>query len=204
MCRICDEARSGFVRAAPETSGLMGARSATHQAVPRNSGLPGHRLLLRGGHVLSIDPAVGDFAAADVMISGYTIEAVAPNLEPGDAEIVDVTGMIVMPGFVDTHHHQFETALRSFLADAILVNDGKPHGAVNCYDYVLQKFSLVSGRCHQEQGRRARLQTHRLQFGCAAPAPTLAVRATCWVFRHAPVVISDCGTQRIAASAQRA
>src|SRR5215207_9523834 len=122
MCRICDEARSGFVRAAPETSGLMGARSATHQAVPRNSGLPGHRLLLRGGHVLSIDPAVGDFAAADVMISGRTIEAIAPNLEPGDAEIVDVTGMIVMPGFIDTHHHQFETALRSFLADGILIN----------------------------------------------------------------------------------
>ena len=29
-----------------------------------------------------------------------------------------------MPGFIDTHHHQFETALRSFLADGILINDG--------------------------------------------------------------------------------
>jgi hypothetical protein len=28
-----------------------------------------------------------------------------------------------MPGFIDTHHHQFETALRSFLADGILIND---------------------------------------------------------------------------------
>jgi 5-methylthioadenosine/S-adenosylhomocysteine deaminase len=143
MCKICNEERSVIVRAAPETSGVMGARSVTQQAVPRDSGLPGRRLLVRGGYVLSIDPAVGDFAAADVMISGRTIEAIAPNLEPGDAEIVDATGMIVMPGFIDTHHHQFETALRSFLADGILINDGKPHGAVNYYDYVLQKFSLV-------------------------------------------------------------
>src|SRR5258706_11994584 len=29
----------------------------------------------------------------------------------------------VMPGFVDTHHHQFETALRSFLANGLLIND---------------------------------------------------------------------------------
>jgi cytosine/adenosine deaminase-related metal-dependent hydrolase len=51
--------------------------------------------------------------------------------------------MIVMPGFVDTHHHQFETALRSFLADGILFNDGQPHGAVNYFDFILGKFARV-------------------------------------------------------------
>ena len=48
-----------------------------------------------------------------------------------------------MPGFVDTHHHQFETALRSFLADGLLFNDGKPHGAINYFEYILGKFAPV-------------------------------------------------------------
>jgi cytosine/adenosine deaminase-related metal-dependent hydrolase len=48
-----------------------------------------------------------------------------------------------MPGFIDTHHHQFETALRSMLADAILINDGRPESAANYYEWMLQKFSLL-------------------------------------------------------------
>ena len=48
-----------------------------------------------------------------------------------------------MPGFVDTHHHQFETALRSFLADGLLFNDGQPHGAINYFQYILGTFAPV-------------------------------------------------------------
>ncbi|WP_163264183.1 amidohydrolase family protein [Chelativorans alearense] len=121
-----------------------GAKGATRVGVlPKGSGEPGRRLLIKGGHVLSMDPAVGDFASADVLVAGTTIEAVGPNLDAGGAELIDAAGMIVMPGFIDTHHHQFETALRSFLADGILVNDGKPHGAVNYYEHILQTFSMV-------------------------------------------------------------
>nr|WP_256378219.1 amidohydrolase family protein [Nitratireductor mangrovi] len=111
--------------------------------MPSGTGEDGRRVLIRGGHVLSMDPGVGDFAEADVLISGKAIEAVGPDLDAGDAEIIEAAGMIVMPGFIDTHHHQFETALRSFLADGILINDGTPQGAVNYYEYVLQKFSMV-------------------------------------------------------------
>jgi cytosine/adenosine deaminase-related metal-dependent hydrolase len=46
-----------------------------------------------------------------------------------------------MPGFVDTHHHLFETALRSFLADGLLFNDGQPHGAINYVDHILGRFA---------------------------------------------------------------
>jgi cytosine/adenosine deaminase-related metal-dependent hydrolase len=46
-----------------------------------------------------------------------------------------------MPGFVDTHHHQFETALRSSLSHAILVNDGKPENVRNYYETMLLNFS---------------------------------------------------------------
>jgi 5-methylthioadenosine/S-adenosylhomocysteine deaminase len=56
------------------------------------------RILLRGGVVLSLDPRVGDFEKADVLIDGKRIAEVAPTVSAGDAEIVDCTGTIVMPG----------------------------------------------------------------------------------------------------------
>ncbi|HEX7819183.1 MAG TPA: amidohydrolase family protein [Sphingobium sp.] len=118
-----------------------GQRS-TPSEMPIASGEVGRRLLIRGGSVLSMDPQVGDFACADILISGKHIEAIGPNIDAGDAAVIDAQGKIVMPGFVDTHHHQFETALRGFLADGILVNDGLPHSAINYYEDVLQKFAL--------------------------------------------------------------
>ncbi|HEX7855943.1 MAG TPA: amidohydrolase family protein [Sphingobium sp.] len=111
--------------------------------MPSASGEDGRRILIRGGSVLSMDPHVGDFACADVLVSGRRIEAVAPYIDAGDAAVLDARGMIVMPGFVDTHHHLFETALRGFLADGILVNDGLPHSAINYHEDILQKFSMV-------------------------------------------------------------
>jgi len=48
-----------------------------------------------------------------------------------------------MPGFIDTHHHQFETALRSFLANGILINDGSGSPSANptYYEYILLTFA---------------------------------------------------------------
>jgi cytosine/adenosine deaminase-related metal-dependent hydrolase len=118
------------------------AAAQDHDA-PRDSGRRGRRYLIRGGHVMSMDPQVGDFAEADVLIEGKLIVAVGPNLRASGAAVIDARGRIVMPGFVDTHHHQFETALRSFLADGLLFNDGKPHGAINYFEYILGKFAPV-------------------------------------------------------------
>src|SRR5258705_13189656 len=78
------------------------------------------RILLRGGVVLSLDPRVGDLEKADVLIDGKRIAEVAPTVSAGDAEIVDCTGTIVMPGFIATHHHQYETLQRSIIPDGLL------------------------------------------------------------------------------------
>ena len=43
--------------------------------------------------------------------------------------------MIVMPGFVDTHHHQYETILRGTLADGVL---GSPNDGKKTYQGVIQ------------------------------------------------------------------
>ena len=77
-------------------------------------------ILLRGGVVLSLDPKVGDFEKADVLINGKTIAQIAPTISATDAEVVDCSGTIVMPGFITTHHHQYETIQRSIIADGLL------------------------------------------------------------------------------------
>jgi len=94
---------------------------------------------------MSMDPKVGDFVQADVLVEGKKILAVGHNLGAGDAGVIDARGRIVMPGFIDTHHHQFETVLRSFLADGVLINDGSgtPSGSITYYEYVLLKFATV-------------------------------------------------------------
>lgn len=108
--------------------------------LPRNSGEPGCRLLIKGGALLTMDPQIGEVAHGDVLIDGRQIAAVGSRLECADAFTIDATGKIVMPGFVDTHHHQSQTALRGFLADGLLTNDGHAHGTLNYYDYILQKL----------------------------------------------------------------
>src|SRR5437899_13106339 len=67
---------------------------------------PKYDLLLRGGHV--IDPRNGISAVRDVAIAGGRIAAVAPRIDPAEAEkAVDVSGLYVTPGIVDIHVHVF-------------------------------------------------------------------------------------------------
>lgn len=141
MCKFCDATRPTLTRAPADTGGASPrpAPMALHTGI----GQPGRKTLIRGGSVLSMDAKVGNFAKGDVLIEGAKIIAVGQNLDAGDAAVIDAAGHVVMPGFIDTHHHQFETALRSILADAILVNDGRPESAANYYEWMLQKFSVL-------------------------------------------------------------
>ena len=159
MCKLCDEgtpqnhagSRRDFLKASAATGvaaaglDLFAARPAAADSggPPKGLGERGRRYVIRGGSVMSMDPQVGDFAQGDVLIEGKKIFAVGPKLKAGDAAVIDARGRIVMPGFIDTHHHQFETALRSFLADGILLPDGTPGGVINYFQYILQKFAPV-------------------------------------------------------------
>src|SRR5262250_2882081 len=60
-------------------------------------------LLIKNGRV--IDPASKHDAVADVRIEGGEIRGVGPGLSATGAEIVDATGSIVAPGFIDMHVH---------------------------------------------------------------------------------------------------
>ena len=162
MCKLCDAgfqqnhfgSRRNFLKGAAATGiaaagglKLFAPRPAAADAggLPNGTGMPGRRYVLRGGSVMSMDPQVGNFAQGDVLIEGNTILDVAPNLTGGGAAVIDVSGRIVMPGFIDTHHHQFETALRSWLADGVLIIDGSgsPSGSRTYYENILLKFAPV-------------------------------------------------------------
>lgn len=75
------------------------------------------RILLKNGCVLTLDKSVGNFKQADVLIEGSKIAGVGPNLSASDAEVIDASEMIVMPGFIDTHRHLWEGILRNIGTD---------------------------------------------------------------------------------------
>src|SRR5215218_4842678 len=161
MCILCNmgspqmhyRSRRNFLKGAAATGltaaglNLFAARPAAAQVgdPPAGTGSPGRRYVIRNGSVMSMDPQVGDFARADVLVEGKTILAIGPNLNAGDAAEIDARGRIVMPGFIDTHHHQFETALRSFLANGILKNNGSntPSSNPTYFEYILLTFAPV-------------------------------------------------------------
>jgi dihydroorotase len=65
---------------------------------------PPRPLVLRGGRV--IDPAVGHDARADVLLRDGRVSAVGTGLgDPDDAQIIDVSGLVVCPGLIDLHVH---------------------------------------------------------------------------------------------------
>jgi 5-methylthioadenosine/S-adenosylhomocysteine deaminase len=78
------------------------------------------RVWLRGGHVLTMDAEIGDIYGGDVLIEGERIAAVAPSVDAGDAEVVDATNCIVIPGFIDSHRHTWETVIRGIAPDVSL------------------------------------------------------------------------------------
>jgi len=161
MCTLCDAGkpqthfgtRRNFLKGAAATGfaatgfDLFAARPTAAGAgdPPEGSGRSDRRYVIRGGSVMSMDPKVGDFPRADVLVEGKKILAVGPNLSADGAAVIDAGGRIVMPGFIDTHHHQFETTLRSFLADGVLINDksNTPSGSVTYFEFVLQTFAPV-------------------------------------------------------------
>ncbi|HSB00218.1 MAG TPA: hypothetical protein VLE49_06180, partial [Anaerolineales bacterium] len=96
---------------------------------------PEKQVLLKGGTVLTMDPALGNFRNADVLIEGTKIAAVGPNLAVNGAEVIDASNMIVMPGFIDTHRHIWEGLLRNVGADIPL------EGREGYIRFVLGKFA---------------------------------------------------------------
>ncbi|MGE3645077.1 MAG: amidohydrolase family protein [Beijerinckiaceae bacterium] len=73
--------------------------------------------LIRGATIVTMDPALGELTG-DILVKGDRIAAIAPGLEvPAEATVIDASGMIAMPGFVNAHIHTWQTGLRGIAAD---------------------------------------------------------------------------------------
>jgi cytosine/adenosine deaminase-related metal-dependent hydrolase len=79
------------------------------------------RLVLAGATIVSMDREVGDLRG-DILIEDGTIRAIAPELGGVDAERIDASGRIAIPGLVDCHRHVWQTPLRSVTADWSLMD----------------------------------------------------------------------------------
>jgi 5-methylthioadenosine/S-adenosylhomocysteine deaminase len=75
-------------------------------------------LLIRGGYVLTMDSA-GDLPGGDIHLRDGVIQQIGTNLDVPEAEVIDASGKIVIPGLVDTHWHMWNTLLRG-------MSDGRP------------------------------------------------------------------------------
>lgn len=65
---------------------------------------PPHSLLLRGGRI--VDPATSFDGFADILLAGGTVARRGLNLDVSvEARVIDVSGQIVTPGFIDLHTH---------------------------------------------------------------------------------------------------
>jgi 5-methylthioadenosine/S-adenosylhomocysteine deaminase len=142
FCACCRDADAPSFRA-PSRRALLAsgaaftASAAAAQILPRQAraqdtgdGLLARvqgerRILLKGGVVLTLDGQVGDFARADVLIEDGKIREVQPDIAiAGDAAaVIDAENRIVLPGFIDTHHHFYQGLLRNILTNGLLNPD---------------------------------------------------------------------------------
>src|SRR5688572_28487767 len=78
-------------------------------------------ILIKRGYILTLDPALGDLPDTDILVEGDTITAVGRDLPaPPHANVLDARNRIVLPGFVDTHRHTWQTPVRGVLPSCTL------------------------------------------------------------------------------------
>lgn len=70
--------------------------------------------------MLTQDESLGELPRADVLVEGDRIAEVGEGLSADGAQVIDAEGDIVIPGFVDTHRHTWETSIRSSAPDYTL------------------------------------------------------------------------------------
>ena len=80
-------------------------------------------MVLRGCHVLTLDPERHEYPDGYVAVDGTRITEVGPGPVPerlAGARQVDAGGCLATPGLVNTHHHLYQWATRGRAVDATL------------------------------------------------------------------------------------
>lgn len=72
--------------------------------------VPARRTLIRNADVITLDSQLGELFGFDVLMDKGKVAAIGKNLTVDGAEIIDATGMILMPGLIDGHRHIWQSA----------------------------------------------------------------------------------------------
>ena len=84
-------------------------------------------ILLQNATILvpkaKLDDSVVALKNHSLLIEGNKIARIGPHLDPPSVstKVIDCTGKILSPGFVDTHHHIWQTQLKGRHADHTLI-----------------------------------------------------------------------------------
>ena len=71
-------------------------------------------VLIRGAEVVvTMDAARRELAGADLRLKGGVVDEIGRDLPADGAEVVPARGCVVTPGFVNTHHHLYQTLTRA-------------------------------------------------------------------------------------------
>lgn len=73
------------------------------------------RILFKSAALLTMDPELGNCNHADLLVEGTKIAAIGRNVVADDAEVVDASDAIILPGFIDAHRHAWQGALRQLM-----------------------------------------------------------------------------------------
>jgi len=101
----------GSMRFVLQKAELLSVPQGTGKVILRNAAL-----------VITADPKLGEGALGviengDVLFENDQIVKVGQNITDPDATVIDVTGKMVLPGFVDTHNHLWQSLIRGCGAD---------------------------------------------------------------------------------------
>lgn len=157
----------------------------------------GMAMIIRGGTAVDTDPV--QVRPADVLVEDGRIAAVGPDLPvPEGAEVLDATGMLVVPGFVDTHRHMWPTGLRASVPDTLFapyvnfllgtlgpryrpddIRTGTLAGALECLDAGITTVVDWNHAQHTPDHTAAALDAHRTAgiravFGYCVREPDVA------------------------------
>ena len=90
---------------------LRDADRSTGRLPPRGD------FVIRGAYVVTMEPAWGDMPGADVLVHDGKIAAIGKSLPAHNAQEISGRSMMLLPGFVDTHWHLWNSFMRGLIGD---------------------------------------------------------------------------------------
>jgi len=74
-------------------------------------------VLFKDAQILSMDDSIGDFQCADLLIKNSKIESIGKSIQIDNAQVINAKEFVIIPGFVDTHRHTWQTQLHGIRTD---------------------------------------------------------------------------------------